>query len=132
MADLFKDIIGSIKNGKEPAEFDEKEYVPFIVNKAISFMPDGVLHANEMNIRASIPRRAQYLYLYHTIRKKFRKFEPWIKKDGKDEKVQLLAEFLGISTKKARMKADLYSDEKMAIIKEKLDKGGVVGRTRKS
>ena len=53
MPDLFKQIMPSILKTKTDVlqtKDDEKSYVPFVVNKALSFHSDSVLFANEMNV----------------------------------------------------------------------------------
>jgi len=47
--DLFKDIIPSILQTKKCVindEIDQKDYVPFVVNRALSYHMDCILYAN--------------------------------------------------------------------------------------
>ena len=48
----------------------EREYIPYIVNKALSFTPDTILQANEMNCKPFLDKKLQYHYLLNIIRKK--------------------------------------------------------------
>ena len=50
----------------------EKQYNAFMVNLALSFGPDTILLANEMNIRWQIDRKMQNDYLRHVVSKKKR------------------------------------------------------------
>jgi hypothetical protein len=48
----------------------EKQYLPFIVNKGLSYTMDTVLYANEMNIRPNTDKKLQFdtrfgLYLHY-------------------------------------------------------------------
>ena len=46
------DYLNAINQSKENLivdELSEKEYVPFVVNKGLSYFPDTILYANEMN-----------------------------------------------------------------------------------
>ena len=77
---LFKETLPSIQvTGKSVihTEEDEKSYVPFIINRALSFHRDCVSMANEMNIRPQTPKLLQYHFLIATIRKWKRPFQKW-------------------------------------------------------
>ena len=50
----------------------EKQYNAFLVNRGLSFTPDTILAANEMNVVPFLDKRMQYDYLYSTVRKKKR------------------------------------------------------------
>ena len=45
----------------------EKQYIPYIVNKALSFTCDTVLHANEVNARPFLDKKLQYHYLLNIV-----------------------------------------------------------------
>jgi len=68
MSDLFKEIIPSILQTKKNVVENEKDYVPFVVNKALSFHYDCVLFVNEMNRVPNTDRILQYHYYLNTIR----------------------------------------------------------------
>jgi len=67
---LFKDIIPSIMTtGKvEVTEDNKKDYVPFVVNRALSFHLDCLLAANEMNKLPGLDPVMQYHYLIGSVR----------------------------------------------------------------
>ena len=75
MADLFKDILPSLMVHNTKTEFDPKEYVPFVINKALSFHYDCILQANEMNRLPGKDKQMQFDYLYHKVRKYRRPFK---------------------------------------------------------
>ena len=82
MPDLFKEIIPSILQTKKSVikdEVDLKDYVPFVVNRALSYHMDCVLYANEMNVHCLTDKDMQYQYLLNSIRPMKRKFAPWQK-----------------------------------------------------
>jgi len=124
MADLFKDIIASIKNGKEKCEFEDNEYAPFIVNKALSYYTDSLFDAKIMTLLHNLPKKMQYDFLYHSVRKKYRPFVPWEKKTKEDD-VAIIAEYTGLSMKKARSLVSLYNESDIAVMRKTLDKGGI-------
>lgn len=68
MADLFKDIIPAILQTKKEVLVDEKDYVPFIVNRALSYHYDCVMFANEMNKYPSLGKKPQFDFLINTVR----------------------------------------------------------------
>lgn len=124
MADLFKEIIPSILQTKKDVLDTEKDYVPFLVNRSLSYHMDCILHANQMNLNPSISPKLQYQYLLNTIRPMKRKFQPW-QKQGEVKNLEYVKEYFGYSNEKAKEALRILSDEQIALIKEKLEKGGV-------
>jgi len=101
----------------------EKDYVPFLVNRGLSYFPDTVLYANEMNRNSGIPKDWQFFFFLNTIPKK-KRFSKWHKKDADSESLTLVKEYFGYSSEKALEALSILSDEQLAMIKEKLYKGG--------
>ncbi len=101
----------------------EKDYVPFLVNRGLSYFPDTVLYANEMNRNSGIPKDWQFSFFLNTIPKK-KRFSKWHKKDADSESLTLVKEYFGYSSEKALEALSILSDEQLAMIKEKLYKGG--------
>ena len=101
----------------------EKDYVPFIVNRGLSYFPDTVLYANEMNRNAGIPKDWQFSFFLNTISKK-RRFSKWAKADAESSSLELVKEYYGYSSEKAKEALSVLSDEHLIMIKEKLYKGG--------
>ena len=69
------DYVKSINDTKENIitdEWSEDQYNPFIVNKALSFTPETVIYANEMNSRPHLAKSLQYNFLINIVRKKKR------------------------------------------------------------
>ena len=50
-------------------DLDEKGYEPFLMNRSLSYFPDTVLLANEMNLASHIDSKLQNDFLINTIRK---------------------------------------------------------------
>lgn len=100
-----------------------KDYKPFLVNRGLSYFPDTVLYANEMNRNAGIPEDWQFFFFLNTIPKK-KRFSKWHKKDADSESLTLVKEYFGYSSEKALEALSILSDEQLAMIKEKLYKGG--------
>ena len=126
MVDLFKDIIPSIQQTKKVVvtQENERDYVPFVVNRSISFHLDMVMAANQMNILPSTDGLLQYHYLLHSVRGYKRPFQKWQKREDIDD-LSLIKEFYGYSNDKAKDALALLTDDQIKSIKSAMDKGGV-------
>jgi hypothetical protein len=127
MADIFKEVVPSILQSKKDVlldETDEKDYNPFIVNRALSYHLDCVPYVNQMNVHHFLDKKLQYHYLLNTIRPMKRKFQPWQKSEV-DKNLSCIKEYFGYSDSKAKEALRILSDEQIAYIKTKIDKGGV-------
>jgi hypothetical protein len=127
MADIFKDIIPSILQTKKNPFQDEleyKDYVPFVVNRALSFHLDCVLYANEINLHNQLDKDQQFLFFLNSIRPMKRKFQPW-QKASSDKDLECVKEYFGYSNQKAKEALRILNDEQIAEIKAKTNKGGV-------
>ena len=119
------DFVKSINDTKENLIIDdwsEDQYNAFIVNKALSFTPDTIIYANEMNSRPHLEKVLQYQFLINIVRKK-KRFSKWIKKE-KIEAIDIIKEYYGYNTDKARQAVSILSKEQIDDIKSKLYKGG--------
>jgi len=124
MTDLFKEIIPSILQTKKEVLDNEKDYNPYVINRALSYHIDCILYANQMNMNPSIPSILQYQYFLNSIRPMKRKFQPWQKQEA-IKNLECVKEYFGYSNEKAKEALRILTDEQIALIKEKLDKGGV-------
>ena len=127
MPDLFKEIIPSILEKKKSVihdDLDAKDYVPFVVNRALSYHMDCVLYANEMNLYHELEKDLQYQYLLNTIRPMKRKFQPWQKSEVNKD-IECVKTYFGYSNEKAKEALRILNDEQIAEIRRKTDKGGI-------
>jgi hypothetical protein len=127
MPDLFKEIVPSIlQTGKSVLhnEYDYRDYNPFMVNRALSYHIDCVLYANDLNKFPSIDKDMQYQYLLNSIRPMKRKFAPW-QKANKDKDIECIKSYFGYSDQKATEALRILTDEQIAEIRKRTDKGGV-------
>lgn len=126
MPDLFKEIIPSILQTKKSVindDLDAKDYVPFVVNRSLSYHIDCVLYVNEMNLYPEIDKDMQYQYLLNTIRPMKRKFQSW-QKSQVEKDLECVKIYFGYSNAKAREALRILTDEQIAEIRTKTDKGG--------
>ena len=59
-------------------DLTEGEYKPFLTNRALSYFPDTVLYANEMNQCGHLDSRLQFDFFINIIKKR-KRFSPWLK-----------------------------------------------------
>lgn len=101
----------------------EKDYNPFLINRALSYFPDTILYANVMNGRGHIPKQWQFDFLRNTITKR-KRFSKWAKKDSVSDDLAAVCEFYKYSTSKGLEALSMLSDEDIQQIKQQMDKGG--------
>lgn len=105
-------------------EITEKDYNPFIVNRALSMGIDTVLQTNEMNMRHHLPKKLQFDFLLNSISKR-KRFDKW-QKASKSDELDYVREYFNYSYPKAVQALSILSAEQLEIIKKKIDnKGGV-------
>ena len=120
------DFINSINFSKEDLFTEpqaKKDYKAFLVNRGLSYFPDTIFHANEMNTKSDIPEDWQFYFLLNSIPKK-KRFSKWAKKEADTDDVSLVKEYYGYSAEKAREALTILSESELTMIKEKLYKGG--------
>jgi hypothetical protein len=104
----------------------EKEYTPFVVNRCLSYFIDTVLYVNEMNQRSHSPKKMQFDYLLHSIRKN-KRYSKWLKRES-EENLELVKQFYGYSDRRARDVIDMLSEDDLNWIRNKLETGGARNR----
>jgi len=124
MADLFKDIIPSILQTKKDVLDKEDDYVPYVVNRSLSYHMDCILYANQMNMHSGLSKKLQFHFYLNTVRPMKRKFQAW-QKQASVKDLECIKEYFGYSNEKAKEALRILSVEDIALIKEKIDKGGV-------
>ena len=119
------DYLNAINSTKKDIMIDdisEKDYNAFMVNRGLSYFPDTVLYANEMNKQHHIDGRLQFDFLINIIRKK-RRFSKWFKATD-DENLNVIKEYYGYSNEKAKSVLSLFGTEQIADLKQRIYKGG--------
>ena len=102
----------------------EKDYKPYVINKFLSQHIDCILYVNEMNIRPHCDKILQFDYLINSLRKQFRRSSKWLKPDFFDD-VEVVKEYFGYSTIKAKQALEILTEEQLDYIRFKLRKGGL-------
>jgi hypothetical protein len=111
-----------LMSGSENDEQAEKNYVPFITNKTLSYFPDTIMYANEMNKNHELDKKLQFHYLINTIRPR-KRFTKWVKKQ-EDNDLDAVTEYYGYNRQKTEQALALLSPEQLEHIKKRLQKGG--------
>ena len=101
----------------------EKEYNSFIVNRSLSYFPDTVLYANEMNVNHHIDARLQFDFFINIVKKR-KRFSKWFKATEL-ENLELIKEYYGYSNEKAKSVYKLFSNDELLTLKNRIYKGGI-------
>lgn len=120
------DYVTSILQTKKQIIVDdltEKDYIPFLVNRSLSYHSDCIMYANEMNRRHFLDKKLQQDFLLNTVRSRKRPFAKWVKSE-KSEDIECVKLAYGLSDCKAIEALRLLSDEQIQLLKEKTDTGG--------
>lgn len=123
----FFDFLNAINDSKKDLikedPLTEKDYVPFMINRGLSYFPDTIMFANEMNSHASIPKDWQFAFYLNGISKK-KRFSKWHKKDQNSENLKLVMREYNYSSEKAAVALELLTDENLKQLKAKYIEGG--------
>ena len=117
------ELIKSISSTKKDILENEKDYNAFMVNRGLSYFPDTVIYANEMNKFHHLDSRLQYQFLINTIRKRNR-FSKW-NKSIESENISAIKEYYNYSNEKARDVLPLLSNENLKTIRGRINYGGI-------
>lgn len=109
-----------LMSGTENDDLAEKAYVPFVVNRALSYFPDTLMYANYMNIHHILDNKLQFHYLLNIVRPA-RRMSKWAKKQDSD--LQLIMQYYNYGIDKAKQALPLLSPQQLSIIKTKLQSG---------
>ena len=98
----------------------EKAYLPYMVNRSLSYFNDTVLMANEMNMKHHLDNKLQYSFLINIVRKR-KRFSKWNKPEVQND-IDVVKEYYGYSNDKARQVLPLLSSSQLSELK--INKGG--------
>jgi hypothetical protein len=101
---------------------DEKKYVPFVVNRSLSYFQDTVILSNEMNRYSHLDNKLQFQFLLNIIRKR-KRFSKWVKPET-EVLLNAVKEYYSYSNEKARQVVTLLSPQQQQELIEKVSKGG--------
>jgi len=119
ISDTKKDLM----RGTENDTLAEKGYNPFLTNKAMSYHPDAILHANELNSLPHLDNKLQFDYYINILRKR-KRFSKWSKPEN-DENINIVSNYYGCNKQVALQYLKILTKGQIDIIKQKQEKGGV-------
>ena len=119
----FIKAINESKNVMKNDPFAEKDYIPFLVNRGLSFFQDTILQVNEMNRNHFLDNKLQFDYLINNIRPR-KRWSKWLKPD-KIDNLELVKLYFGFGNEKAKEALEVLTNEDIVEIKSKLARGGV-------
>ena len=120
------DFIKAINESKDVMKndpFAEKDYIPFLVNRGLSFFQDTILQVNEMNRNHFLDNKLQFDYLINNIRPR-KRWSKWLKPD-KIDNLEIVKSYFGFGNEKAKEALEVLTIENIEEIKSKLAEGGV-------
>lgn len=120
----YENSINTKDNYRELGVPGDPKYEPFRTNKSFSNYAETAEHAQFCNMNYGLDAKLQYDYLFHQIRKRKRFFKAR-PKATKDEMFALVQGYYKYSNKKTYEALAVLTDEQLAIIKRKMDKGGI-------
>lgn len=104
----------------------EKEYVPFIVNRAFSYHADSVMSANLMNERPHVQKNLAVHFYLNTLRPR-KRFASWHKNSVSDD-ARVVSEYYGCSLRHAASLVSLHSSDQLMTMRTRIHKGGMSSR----
>lgn len=124
--DYTKSINSEKNNMMRDTENDvlaEKVYNPWIVNNALSYFPDTILHANLMNMHHDLDKRPQYEFLLNSIRPK-KRFAKWVK-NASDKDLEMVCAYYECNRNVGKDYLSLLSSNQIKIMEQQLETGGL-------
>ena len=116
VADLFKDILPSILERKKDILDNPKDYNPFMINRALSYHPDCIFEANEMNLLSNLDRKLQYSFYLNSIRPARRQFAKWAK-PVHNQDLDSIKTYFGYGDSEAIAALSVLTEEQLATIR---------------
>ena len=116
--DFLNSINYTKKNILEEDILLEKQYVPFIVNKYLSYFPDTLMHSNQMNKLSFISKKDQYEYFINAIRKR-KRYSKWKRKEDnlqKEISLKNIMEYFKCSYKRAEEYLNILNNHQIQAI----------------
>lgn len=119
------EYVNAINTGKKDIMIDdlaEKAYVPYTINRSLSYFNDTVLAANEMNKHHQLDKKLQFHFLMNIVRKR-KRFSKWAKPDQVAD-IDVVKEYYGYNDELARQVLPLLTADQLQSLRQKVHKGG--------
>lgn len=123
----FFDFLNAINDSKKDLlredPHSEKEYNSFMINRGLSYFPDTILYANEMNSAAHIPKQWQFDFYRIGISKR-KRFSKWHKREKDSDDIKLIMKEYNYSYQKAIQASEIINETQLQNLREKYVSGG--------
>ena len=103
-------------------DITEKSYSSYMINRQLSYFPDTVLAANEMNRNHHLDNRLQFDFFINIVRKR-KRFSKWHKPETVSD-LEAVKKYYGYSNEKARQVLSLLTTDQINELKRKVMTGG--------
>ena len=100
----------------------ERSYNSFMINRQLSYFPDTVLAANEMNRNHHLDNRLQFDFFINIIRKR-KRFSKWFKPEQISD-LDVVKKYYGYSNEKAHQVLTILTTDQINELKRKVMTGG--------
>lgn len=110
-----------IRKSENPA-LAEKDYSPFLTNRALSYFVDTVLYANEMNRANHVDSILQNDYYLNSIRVS-KRFSKWAKPIESSD-IESIQEYYKVNNRRALEISKVLTRDQIDLIKTRIIKGG--------
>ena len=98
-------------------DITEKAYSSYMINRQLSYFPDTVLAANEMNRNHHLDNRLQFDFFINIVKKK-KRFSKWSKPEEISD-LNVVKEYYGYSNEKAKSVLSLFTDEHLTELRKR-------------
>ena len=114
------DYLNAINHTKVPLldtddESIEKGYLPFIVNRCLSYFPDTIFYVNEMNARPDTSKKMQFDFYLNSLRKR-KRFSKWLKREDDTDEFHAVKKYFDYSDSKTREVLRVLTEEQKGEI----------------
>lgn len=121
----LSEVLNAINYDKTPLledDLQEKSYVPFVINRSLSYFPDTILYANQVNHYNQLDKKMQFDYLRLSLRPR-KRFSKWIKSQEEDD-LQLIKDHYNYSNERATEVLRVLTPNQIEDIRSLYEYGG--------
>jgi len=121
----LSEVLNAINYDKTPLledDLQEKAYVPFVINRSLSYFPDTILYANQVNHYNQLDKKMQFDYLRLSLRPR-KRFSKWIKSQEEDD-LQLIKDHYNYSNERATEVLRVLTSNQIEDIRSLYEYGG--------
>lgn len=122
--EYVKDISEGKENLLKKYNLPSSDYVPYLVNNALSRFPDCIYLVNYLNRNYNLPNDMQYEFLLHTVEKSKRYSGKWAKEKEPNNDLAIVMEYFDYSRETAMKVLPAMTEERLKEMKISLEKGG--------